>query len=245
VRARDIYVRTARVSRARAGYLLLLGAVVFVPLGFFGALADRVHEIHAESPDEVLDLGTLALIAGVLAQAVTTLLGEVFYAGAVGLTMRQGEQSPPLSLLDVARRLSYGRLIAVDILLTLGIAIGLVLLIVPGVLLFGWFALAGPIVEIEGRGVRAAFARSRELVRGSFWTILLVLVPITIASELLTSALLQVPHLLIHNSLLRDWAGESLSSILLSPFYAVAAVLMTLELAARQKAASSETGQEQ
>jgi hypothetical protein len=238
VRARDVYVRTARAFRARAGYLLLLGAVVFVPLGLLSALADRVHEIHAESFSDLLDLGTLALLAGLLAQAGTTLLGEVFYAGAVGLTMRQGEYSPPPSLRHVARRLSYGRLIAVDILLALGIAIGLVLFIVPGVVLFGWFALAGPIVEIEERGVRAAFARSRELVRGSFCTILLVLIPITIASEVLAEALLQLPHLVIHEPLLRDWVGESLSNILLSPFYAVAAVLMTLELRARRRADS-------
>lgn len=233
MRARDIYVGTARVFRARAGYLLLLGAVVFIPLGFLDALVDRVHEIRAESPEEVFDLGTLALIAGLLAQAVTALLGEVFYAGAVGLTMRQGEHTPPPSLRHVARHLSYGRLIAVDILLAIGVAIGLVLLIVPGVLLFGWFALAGPIVEIEGRGVRAAFARSRQLVRGSFWTVLLVLIPITLASEVLADALLQLPHLVIHEPLVRDWAGEALSNILMSPFYAVAAVLMTLELRAR------------
>jgi len=234
MRAREIYVRTLRASRARAGYLLLLGALVFIPLGFLSALTDRISEIHAESTSDVFDLGTVALIAGVLAQAATTLLGEVFYAGAVGLTMRQGERSQPPPLRYVARRLSYGRLIAVDILLSIGVAVGLVLLIVPGVLFFAWFALAGPIVELEGRGVRAAFARSRQLVRGSVWTVLLVLVPITLASEVLAAGLLQLPSLVIHEPLLRDWVGESLSNILLSPFYAVAAVLMTLELSRRK-----------
>lgn len=234
MRARDIYVRTARASWTRAGFLLLLGVLVFVPLGLISALADRANEIHAESAGAVFDLGTLALIGGLLAQAGTTLLGEVFYAGAVGLTMRQGEHSSPPSLRIVARRLSYGRLIAVDILLTVGIAVGVVFLIVPGVLFFGWFALAGPLVEIEGRSVRSAFARSRELVRGSFWTVLLVLVPITIASELFAAALLQLPNLLIHDPLIRDWVGETLSNVLLSPFYAVAAVLMTLELSRRK-----------
>jgi hypothetical protein len=233
VRTRDIYVRTARAFRARAGFLLLLGAIVFIPLGFLSALTDRINEIHAESASGVFDLGTVGLIAAVVAQAVTTLLGEVFYAGAVGLTMRKGEHSPPPPLREVARRLSYGRLIAVDILLSLIVAIGLVLLIVPGVVFFGWFALAGPIVELEGRGVRAAFARSRQLVRGSLWTVLLVLVPITLASEALAAALFELPHLVIHEPLIRDWVGEALSNILLSPFYAVAAVLMTLQLSGR------------
>src|SRR3954454_12566045 len=132
MRARDVYVRTARAFRSRAGYLLLLGMVVFIPLGFVSALADRVHEIHVDSPGDVLDLGTLGLVVGLVAQAATTLLGEVFYAGAVGLTMRQGEHAPPPPLRYVARRLSYGRLIGVDIVLATGVAIGLVLLIVPG-----------------------------------------------------------------------------------------------------------------
>jgi hypothetical protein len=233
VRTRDIYVRTARAFRARAGFLLLLGAIVFIPLGFLSALTDRINEIHAESASGVFDLGTVGLIAAVVAQAVTTLLGEVFYAGAVGLRMRKGEHSRPPPLREVARRLSYGRLIAVDILLSLIVAIGLVLLIVPGVVFFGWFALAGPIVELEGRGVRASFARSRQLVRGSLWTVLLVLVPITLASEALAAALFELPHLVIHEPLIRDWVGEALSNILLSPFYAVAAVLMTLQLSGR------------
>ncbi len=239
--ARELYVRTARVSWRRAGYLLLLGAVIFVPLGLVDALTDRIRELHAESPDEVFDLGTVAVIAGLMVQAATTLLGEVFYAGAVGLAMREGEDSPPPALRNVARRLSYGRLIAVDILFGLGTALGLLLLIVPGIVFFGWFALAGPIVEIEDRGVRAAFARSRRLVRGSFWTVVLVLVPIVVASELLAEGLLQLPHLLIHNALFSDWFGEALSNILVSPLYAVAAVLMTLEFSARKPDETPET----
>ena len=239
MRARDVYVHTIRTYWARAGYLALLGVIVFIPLGLVDALANRVYEIHADSPAEVFDLGTVAVIVGFLVQASTSLLGEVFYAGAVGLTMRQGEHQRPPSLRYVARRLSYGRLIAVDILFGVGTALGLLLLIVPGLLFFGWFALAGPVVEIEERGIRASFARSRQLVRGSLRTVLLVLVPITIASEVLAVALLELPHLVIHEPLLQDWAGEALSNILLSPPYAVAAVLMTLELARRAEPADA------
>lgn len=244
VRARDIYARTLRAYWRRAGYLLVLGVVVFVPLGFIDALANRVHDLRVESGEAVFDLATLGLLAGFLAQAVTTLLGEVFYAGAVGFAMRQGEDAPPPSLRAIARRLSYGRLIAVDILFGVGTGLGLVLLIVPGIVFFGWFALAGPIVEIEERGVRAAFKRSRELVRGSFWTVVLVLIPITLVSEALAALLLELPNLVIHDDLIREWVGESLSNILLSPFYAVAAVLMTLELARRRPSepAAGEAG---
>jgi hypothetical protein len=217
----------------RAGYLLVLGAVVFVPLGLLDAAANQVSEIHVSSTSELGDPGNVALIAGLVLQALTSLLGEVFYAGAVGLALRRGERSAPPPLRAVARRLSYGRLIAVDILFGLGTAIGLLLLIVPGIVFFAWFALAGPIVELEGATARRAFARSRQLARGSFWTVLLVLLPITLASEILADVAIEIIHGVIHSPFLGDWAGEAVANILLSPFYAVAAVLMTLELSGR------------
>ena len=238
MRARDIYARTARTYWRRGWYLLLLGIAVFVPLGLLEALADSAPEIEVSSLGELADIGKDALILGLMAQSFTSLLGDVFYSGAVGLALKRGERSKPPTLGTVARHLSYGRLIAVDLLIGLGTAVGLVALIVPGVVFFTWFALAGPIVELEGIGVRAAFARSRRLVRGHFWRVLIVLVPIAVASELLSTASLQVVHDAIHAPLLGDWVGEAATNILLSPFYAVAAVLITLELSRRDRQGS-------
>jgi hypothetical protein len=225
VTARQVYVHTARTYWRRAGYLLVLGVAVFVPLGLLDALANQWGEIHV---DDLSDLRSIALVAGLIAQAFTSLLGEVFYAGAVALALAGGERSDPPSFGTVARRLAYGRLIAVDIIFGVCVIVGLVLLIVPGIVLFTWFALAGPVVELEGAGVRAAFRRSRQLVRGRFWTVLLVLVPITLASEALSGVSLEAVHLVIHSPFLSDWVGEAIANVALSPFYAVAAVLMAL-----------------
>jgi hypothetical protein len=227
VTARGIYGRTLRTYARRAGYLLVLGAAVFVPLGLIDALANEVGEIDL---DQVSDLGAIALAGGLAAQAITSLLGEVFYAGAVALALAGGEGTKPPPLRTVARRLAYWRLIAVDILFVAGTAIGLLLLIVPGLIFFTWFALTGPVVELEGARVGAAFSRSRRLVRGRFWTVFIVVVPITLASEALSTATVDGLHELIHIPLVSDWIGEAIANIALSPFYAVAAVLMTLEL---------------
>ena len=231
--ARCIYTRTARIYWQRGGYLLLLGAAVFVPLGLIDALADRAPELHVSDPGQLGDLSTIALLLGFAAQAFTSLIGEVFYSGAVALSLAAGERQPPPSLRTVARRLAYGRLIAVDLVFGAIVAAGLIAFIVPGVILFTWFALAGPVVELEGAGIWAALKRSRRLVRGRFWKVFAVLVPITLASELLSTGSLQVIHLVIHEPLLGDWVGEAVTNILLSPFYAVAAVLLTLELSHR------------
>ena len=74
---------------------------------------------------------------------------------------------------------------------------------------------------------------SRRLVRGHFWTVLAVLGPITLASEALTDAALSLAHRVLGDSLLADWLGESATNIVLSPLYAVAAVLITLQLSER------------
>jgi hypothetical protein len=230
VSAKGIYGRTVITFRREAGFLLLLGVLVFVPIGLLSALADRAGEIHASHLSDVVDLTTVALVVGFVVQAATSLLGEVFYSGAVALTLAGEEHGPRPSLRDIARALSYGRLIAVDILFGVVVAIGLLLFVVPGVVAFTWFSLTGPLIEIDGATVRSSFARSRRLVRGRFWTVLAVLGPITLASEFLTNAVLALSHGAIASPFLGDWIGESVTSIVLSPFYAVAAVLITLHV---------------
>jgi hypothetical protein len=231
VTIREVYTATLRVCGQRAGSLFLIGAVVFVPLGLLDAVPDRVVDVGG--PSGLSDLATAAVLVAVLAQSVTVLLGEVFYSGAVAQLIARTQPGARPSLLGVARSLSYGRLIAVDLLFGLGIAVGLVLLVVPGVIAFTWFALAGPLVELDRVGVRAAFAGSRRLVRGHFWTVLAVLGPVTLASEALTDAALALAHQGLGDSFLADWLGESATNIVLSPLYAVPAVVITLQLSDR------------
>jgi hypothetical protein len=239
VSAKGIYGQTLATYRREMGFLLLLGILVFVPIGLLSALADRAGEIHASHLSDIFDLATVALVIGFIVQATTSLLGEVFYSGAVALTLSQEERGRRPTLLEIARSLSYGRLIAVDILYGLGVAVGLLLLVVPGVMAFTWFALAGPLIELEDDTVKSSFRRSRRLVRGRFWTVLAVLGPITLVSEFLTNAVLSLSHGAIASPIISDWIGESVTSIALSPFYAVAAVLITLQVT-RAEAAGSE-----
>jgi hypothetical protein len=230
VTARSVYARTLHTYRIHAGYLLILGAAVFVPLGLIDALADQLAELEPEKIEALSDLAAVGVVATLVVQAITGLLGEIFYAGAVALALAGGVDAKPSSLRSVARRLAYWRLIVVDLVFVLGTAIGLLALVVPGIIFFTWFALAGPVVELEGETARGAFKRSRELVKGHFWTVLLVLLPITLVSELIVSGAADVLHEAIHSSFLSDWIGESLASTLLNPFYAVAAVIITLKL---------------
>jgi hypothetical protein len=62
------------------------------------------------------------------------------------------------------------------ILAALGIAVGLVLLIVPGLILMTLWAVIIPVIVLEGKSAGESFGRSRELVRGYGWGVFGVIV---------------------------------------------------------------------
>jgi hypothetical protein len=229
---RGILRRTLAAYRRNWPSLVLLGAIVFVPMGLLEAATENHNEIHVH---RLADLRPDAL-APPLVLTVTSLLGEVFYAGAVAVILAAGRGGERTPLHVLAGRLAYGRLIAVDILFALGVAFGLVLFIVPGLVFFAWYVLAGPIVELEHVGVRAAFARSRRIVRGHAWRVLVVLLTVSILGEALSELVVELAHDTGASDFVVRWLGESLASIAVSPFYAIAATLITVTLAARTPA---------
>ena len=64
--------------------------------------------------------------------------------------------------------------ILASILVGLVAAVGFLLCIVPGVIFMLWFALAIQVIVIEGQGVTASMARSKELVKGNMGKVFLV-----------------------------------------------------------------------
>ncbi len=223
----SIYTRIGRTYIRWAPSLLLLALAVFTPLGLVHALT-----VHAEIGSLGLSngLSLLAAAAAVLALTATGLIGEVFYAGAVAISLTHPHEGKPPTLREVARMVNYGPLIAIDLLYGALVAVGLVSFIVPGVLAFVWLGLAAPVVEIEHRGIRAAFRRSMRLVRGRFFLVALVLIPIEIAGDLLTDLITGIAHYLFGGSLFAGWAADVLTNVAFTPFYAVAAVLLTVDL---------------
>jgi hypothetical protein len=231
----SVYRRIARTYFAWAGTLLPLALVVFVPLGLVHAIP-----VHVEATS--LDFDSGLQIAGaalaLLLLATTGLLGEIFYTGAVAIALTHPHDGEPPSLREVARTIDYRALIAVDLIFGVSVALGFVAFVVPGILLFVYLGLAAPVVEIEHRGVRAALARSYRLVRGHFWLVLAVLVPIEIASDAVTGAATHLAHAALGDSLLAGWLTDTATNIVLTPFYAVAAVLLAIDLIAERDGSS-------
>lgn len=226
------YARIGRTYWAWAPTLILLALIVFLPLGLIDVLTT---EADIDNFDFGSSLKVAALIAAFLALIATSLIGEVFYSGAVAIFLTHPENEKPPGLRELASRINYGRLIVVDLVYVALVALGLVVFFVPGLLAFVWFGLAGPVVEIEKRRVRDALGRSVELVRGSFWLVFFVLAPLEIAGDAFGEAVEVVVHSLFGESFVATWLSEAGANTITSPFFAVAVVLLTLDLIAKRE----------
>jgi hypothetical protein len=226
------YGRIWRTFRAWAPSILALAVLVFVPLGLLDAFTARVD---VDSLDLTSGVKVAALVLGVGAVTMTGLLGEIFFSGAIAISLTHSHEEKPPPLRQIVRRVKYGRLIVVDIAFVALVAVGLLLGFIPGLLAFVFLGLSGPIVEIEERRPYRALLRSVQLVRGSFWLVFWVLVPIEILGDAIGNALTHLVHDLLGDTFLATWLAESASNIVLSPIFAVAAVLLTVNLIAAKE----------
>ena len=101
----------------------------------------------------------------------------------------------------------------------LGIALGLVLLIVPGLILLTWWIVLIPVIVLEERSAGEAFGRSRELVRGHAWSVfgVIVLTILVVIAFNIVLSLLLLP--------VSDWLRSFVSNIVVgtvvTPFVVV------------------------
>ena len=165
----DVIGRAFTIYRDQIGVLLPAALVVFA----VDALARWVF-----------DRGLLALVSAVISLVLATL-----YVGMVVQLVRDvqdGRRDNTVGELFGSVSPVLLPLIAVSILAGLGIGIGFVLLIVPGLVLLTFWSVVAPVVVIERPGVFGAFGRSRELVRGYGWpvfgTVVLVFLLVVAAS---------------------------------------------------------------
>ena len=225
----SFYWRIGQTYVSKAGSLLLLAAIVFIPVGFLDAFTTGI-EIETFDPGSLIKLA--AAIGAVAAITMTGLLGEVFYSGAVAVSLAHPAHEEPPSILEVARRLDYRRLILVDIAYVALVILGLLAFFIPGILVFVWFGLAGPVVELEGRPVIAALRRSASLVRHNFWLVFFVLAPVELLGDVFGELVGHLVHGALGDSFFATWLAESASNVAFTPIFAIAVVLLTLELIA-------------
>lgn len=174
-------------------------------------------------------VGIALLLA--LITAVVSLVGTFWLQGALVFAVddvRDGTIDTTIGQVFERVRPYLGALIVAGILAGLAVAIGLVLLIVPGLILLTWWCLIVPVIVLEGKQVGESFSRSRSLVRGHGWTVFGVVVITAILTGIASGIIQSIFSFL--GSFLRYWIGGAIASAAVGPFFAVALTLMYFKL---------------
>ncbi|MGP0101680.1 MAG: YciC family protein [Solirubrobacteraceae bacterium] len=201
----DIYVDQASV-------LMPAAAVVFVFTGIVSAL------LVAASP-------ALALLAVLISLVAITLFTGMVVQLVADVQDGRRDASPG-QLLQAATPV-LGQLILVGIVAGIGIVVGFILIIVPGLILITIWSVAAPVVVLERPGVFAALRRSRELVRGNGWQVFGVILVLYI--------LVGVVSILIEGAAESAGSGAGIVvrvivGVLTAPLSALAASVLYFEL---------------
>lgn len=122
------------------------------------------------------NLTTMTTVTGVFISVASALLGLAFYAIVQGSLVRATIDHEEGRKADIGESMMAGLVVAVPLILMAivsGIAmmIGLLLLVVPGIIVFLMWSVSSPALVDEQLGVFAALARSRFLTSGYRWRI--------------------------------------------------------------------------
>jgi hypothetical protein len=182
--------------------------------------------------------GIVLTTGGLIATLLVLLIGTVatyWFQGMVVEAVRDildGRRDHTVGSLFQSAAPVIVPLFLVGLLAGIAIAIGFILLIVPGLILLTIWAVLAPVVVVERAGVLEAFGRSRQLVKGHGWQVfgvIVILFLITVAA----SAIVQAIFVGIADSFVGYFLADLIVRVLVSPLSAIAAAVMYFELKAR------------
>lgn len=188
---------------------LLIAAPIFLILDIPAAVIDV-------QPDTAL---TIALSS--FALSLFTAFGDLLVEGVLAEDLRDHYAGLPIpGLRELGRRIRPVVLILAlaTFVYSAAVAVGLVLLIVPGLLMMTRWSVIVPVIVLERRGVGNAFRRCWQLVKGHSWGIAGVLSIIFIGSGIVEAffdnLFFWLPEFYAH------WVGTALVSTVTAPFAA-------------------------
>jgi len=156
--------------------IVLAAVLVFAPIDLVVTLATGMATEYAEQSDV---FSVLLWTSGTALGVAGTTLSLVFFAGVMDRIVavdQRGEEDIPIG--EILRGLPTLRLVLASALAAALTVVGLLLFLIPGFVLMILFAVVGPVIVIEGRGVWDGLKRSASLTsRHAFLVIVTVLVP--------------------------------------------------------------------
>jgi hypothetical protein len=168
--------------------------------------------------------------AGILA-ALVSLIATFWLQGALVKAVddvRDGRPDLSLGETFAGVRPQLVAIIVAGVLAALGVILGLILLIIPGLYLLTRWILIIPIIVLEGRTAGESFGRSWELVRGFAWNVfgvivltILILIGFRIALDIILFPL---------SNEIQSFLTELIAGTLATPFAALAWTLLYFRL---------------
>jgi hypothetical protein len=203
-------------------HLLTFSFVVYVGVAIIGALLVIVLTWFGAILAALISLVAVFWLQAALVKAVDD--------------VRDGRADLSLGETFTAAREHLSAAVVAGVLAALGIAIGLILLIVPGLIFMTWWSVIIPTIVLENKSAGESFTRSRELVRGRGWGVfgVIVLVILLLIGFQIVLGLVLTP--------LADWLQSFVSQIvsgtLTAPFIAIVLTLLYFRLRAAKEPAA-------
>lgn len=183
--------------------------VSFTALALVIGLLDLLFALFVANPSEVqMDPAMMQPNYGIVAVSglITMIVGALTQAAIIYGTF-QDIRGQKASIGDCIAR-GLGAIVPVivgSILLALGVGIGTLLLVIPGIILALMWWVYVPAIVVESKGIIGAFGRSRELTRGRRWHILGLLVIIVILTMLVGFVVQLVSGIVLMNAAGGGW----------------------------------------
>jgi hypothetical protein len=203
-----------QMYKAHARHLLAIAFIIYLVAAIIAALLALAGNIG-------VFLGALVgIVAAFLLQATLVKAVQDVRDGRADLSIGETVSAATPYIAPVA---------GASILAGIAIAIGLILLIVPGLFLITIWAVIVPVIVLEQSGVFKSFGRSQQLVRGHGWhvfgTLVLAWVILLVVNIVLSVIFLALPHAL------RSGLASIISGTLVAPFIALIVTLIYYRLA--------------
>ncbi len=203
-----------------AAHFLVIAFVIYVAAGIVAALLGLA--------------GSIGLFLGWIVGVVAAYLVQAALVKAVQ-DVRDGQVNLNLGETVSAVLPFLGTVIIASILAGIGIAIGFVLIIVPGLILLTFWSLIVPSIVIGGEGVFGSFRKSWRTVRGYAWHVFgtYVLVFLILIVFDIVLGLILLP---LHSLAARNAISSIVSGTLVAPFLALVVTLVYYRLTAAHEA---------
>jgi hypothetical protein len=244
----EILSAAFNIYKANLSQLILVVAVVVAPLSLIGALfsgvlfaPDRIR-VNNVGGEVVVDFAGRGFGGVLLVSAIGALIAVLISAVLQAAILRAAAQATIGDPVDVEASYRYGfrrlwSVILVSLLVGLIVAVGFVLLVIPGIIFLVFLSVSIPVLIVEGRRGTEAMGRSWNLVKGNFWHALGVIV----VSALIVGILSGIIGGIGGNNWAVRWIFTAIAQILTVPFASLVSVLLYLDLRARSESLSAET----